>query len=170
MKKLLVAVTAVLLMSSPALAWGPSLIGGAGVGKCVTGPDDGETFVTQYAGAKLKDVGNGAVYACYQHASINGVTGVGGDGAKLIFAASFKKVPCLSTLFGVGFLSKLQPNGDSYDAGLTVDAGISWDVSDWMDVAIHGTAWDRGSAASWPVMLLFTVKDPQILFPGWGGK
>lgn len=171
MRKILIALAVVLLAASPALAWGPTFIGGAGVGIAVTGPDDGRTFVTQYAGAKVGDFNTAALYACYQHASIDGVADVGGDGARLIFAASLKKATCLSTLFGIGFLDDLQPDGTGgYKTGLTADGGLSYDASEWMEVSVYGSAWDRGDATSWSVMLGLTLKDPQRIIPGWGGK
>ena len=169
-RKLTIMVAVLLLTAAPALAWGPSLIGGAGVGYGLTGPDDGRTFVVQYAGAKILTLDQAAVYLCYQHGGIEGVSGVGGNGGRAILASSFRAAPAFSALIGIGFLENLQPDGTSLDAGLTADGGLSYDVSDWIEAAVYGMAWDRGDRASWAITFSLIVKDPQRIIPGWGGE
>lgn len=165
-----IAVLAFCLLPTLALAqtWhGPSIIGGAGVGYGVSGPETKGTFVYQFAGVKLKSLEAGAVYICYQRGFVQG-TDVGGAGGKLVLTDQWTSCPGFTWVFGLGFLDNLQPLQDQtpLKAGLTFDGGLSYDASEWLDIGVYGSAWDRGGQADWFMSIFGVIKDPQKLIPG----
>jgi hypothetical protein len=170
MKKILAVIVLCLLPSLALAQWvGPTVIGGAGVGYGVSGPENAQTFVYQFAGVKVKQLDAGAVYLCYQRGFAQG-SEVGGSGGKLVLADQWGHCPSFSWVFGLGFLDNLQPLQDEtpLKAGLTFDAGLSYDASQWFDIGVYGSAWDRGGRADWFLSIFGVIKDPQRLIPGMG--
>jgi hypothetical protein len=168
MKKL-IAVLAICLLPVVAQAqtWGPTTIAGAGVGYAVSGPESHQTFVYQYAGLRIKQLDKGSVYACFQRGFVQGGD-VGGIGGKLVLADQWKAMPAFTWVFGLGVLDNLQPLEDQtpLKVGLTFDGGITYDASQWLDVGIYGSAWDRGGKADWFISIVGVLKDVQGLIPG----
>lgn len=169
MRKWIALSLALCLFPTVAVAqtWGPSVIGGAGVGYGVSGPEVEQTYVVQYAGIRALALPGASVYACWQRGLIPGL-GIGGNGAELLLVSQWRDCQSLSMLAGLGFLQNLQGIQDSTDlkAGLTFMGGVSYDVTDLVDVGAIVVALDRGTRADWCITALLTIKDPQKLIPG----
>lgn len=166
MKKWIVVFGILCLLPAVAVAqWqSPTIVGGAGVGYGFSGPEIHRTFVYQFVGLHVKELTNGAVYLCFQRGFPQG-TEVGGIGGKLLLVSQWRRLPDFTWSMGLGFLDNLQPLQDEspMKAGLTFDGGLSYDVNDWMDIGVYGSAWDRGGNADWFLSIFGSVKDPQRL-------
>lgn len=172
--------------------FGPSTIGGAGVGYAVDGPDSRETFLVQFAGLRLFSPAGSSVYACYQRGTIEGLD-VGGSGAKFVLADRWRQAPDFTWLLGLGFLDNIKSITDGTDlkTGLTFEGGITYDASRWIEFGLFASAWERGpepiaptdaivagedpsakkrgGRVSWLIVLTGIIKDPLSLIPGVSG-
>lgn len=190
------AILASILMVAPCFSqdqtdetWGPETIGGAGVGYGIDGSYTRQTFVYQFAGLKLKTLDFGAIFLCYQRGFIEG-TDVGGNGAKIILADRWTKAPDFTWLMGLGFIDNIKAieDGTELKAALTVDGGLTYSASQWIEIGIYGQAWDtrtefspdlpieatsagieseepRGGT-SWSISVVGVIKDPLDLISG----
>ena len=125
---------------------GPDVMAGAGIGYGVDGPNQQNTFVTQYAGFKARGFKTAAIYIFYQHASVPGSASVGGDGGKAMLISESKHSPDWTLGVGLGFLTNIRgnPENGSLGGGVTFEGLLGYTWSEWLALSVNGNAWDRG--------------------------